>query len=94
LEVARIVFFVAIYSAEVHFGRAKQVLSRRDARPVRVRTLILWEVNDVALSRRMARPSLGYCEDGNLIFFPEATRWVQHEEVNEVNRHLLQLVLG
>jgi epoxide hydrolase 4 len=60
---------------------------------VRVRTLILWGVNDVALSRRMARPSLDYCDDGNLIFFPDATHWVQHEEAEEVNKQLLHLVL-
>jgi pimeloyl-ACP methyl ester carboxylesterase len=60
---------------------------------VRVRTLILWGVKDVALSRRMARPSLDYCEDGNLVFFPDATHWVQREEADEVNRHLLGLVL-
>ncbi len=59
---------------------------------VHVRTLILWGVNDVALSRRMARPSLDYCEDGNLIFFPDATHWVQHEEADEVNRRLLEFV--
>lgn len=60
---------------------------------VRVRTLILWGVKDVALTRRMARPSLDYCDDGNLIFFPDATHWVQREEADEVNRHLLELVL-
>jgi len=60
---------------------------------VRVRTLIMWGVKDVALSRRMARPSLDYCDDGRLIFFPDATHWVQHEEANEVNRHLLEFVL-
>jgi len=65
-----------------------------DEMRVRVRTLILWGVNDVALTRRMARPSLDYCEDGNLIFFPEATHWVQHEEADEVNRHLLGFVLA
>lgn len=59
---------------------------------VKVRTLILWGVQDFALSRRMARPSLDYCEDGNLIFFPEATHWVQREEADEVNRHLLELI--
>jgi pimeloyl-ACP methyl ester carboxylesterase len=59
---------------------------------VRVPTLMLWGVNDIALSRRMARPSLDYCEDGNLIFFPDATHWVQHEEAEEVNRHLLQFI--
>jgi epoxide hydrolase 4 len=60
---------------------------------VRVRTLMLWGVNDVALSRRMARPSLDYCEEGNLIFFPDATHWVQREEADEINRHLLEFVL-
>ena len=59
---------------------------------VRVRTLILWGVNDIALSRRMARPSLDYCDEGNLIFFPDATHWVQHEEADEVNRHLLSFI--
>ena len=66
----------------------------QDEMRVRVRTLILRGVSDIALTRRMARPSLAYCEDGNLIFFPEATHWVQHEEADEVNRRLLQLVLA
>lgn len=60
---------------------------------VPVRTLILWGVQDFALSRRMARPSLDYCEDGNLIFFPDASHWVQHEEADEMNRHLLNFIL-
>src|SRR5215207_5081050 len=60
---------------------------------VSVRTLILWGVNDVALSRRMARPSLDYCDDGHLIFLPDATHWVQHEEADDVNRHLLDFIL-
>jgi pimeloyl-ACP methyl ester carboxylesterase len=64
-----------------------------DAR-VRVRTLMLWGVNDIALTRRMARPSLDYCEDGNLIFFPDATHWVQREEADEVSRHLLEFVFS
>ena len=59
---------------------------------VRVRTLMLWGVKDAALSRRMARPSLDYCDDGNLMFFPDATHWVQHEESEEVNRRLLEFV--
>jgi epoxide hydrolase 4 len=60
---------------------------------VHVRTLMLWGVNDFALTRRMARPSLDYCDDGNLIFFPEATHWVQREEADDINRHLLEFVL-
>jgi pimeloyl-ACP methyl ester carboxylesterase len=57
---------------------------------VHVRTLMLWGVKDTALTYRMARPSIDYCEDGNLIFFPDATHWVQHEESEEVNKHLLE----
>jgi epoxide hydrolase 4 len=59
---------------------------------IQVPTLILWGVNDFALSRRMARPSLDYCDDGRLIFFPDATHWVQREEADEVNRHLLGFI--
>lgn len=61
---------------------------------VRVPTLMLWGVKDVALSYRMARPSLDYCAKGNLIFFPDATHWVQHEEAEEVNRHLVSFLTG
>ncbi|RPJ20484.1 MAG: alpha/beta hydrolase [Chloroflexi bacterium] len=59
---------------------------------VHIPTLMLWGVKDFALSYRMARPSLDYCEEGNLIFFPDATHWVQHEEADEVNRHLLNFI--
>jgi pimeloyl-ACP methyl ester carboxylesterase len=59
---------------------------------VRVRTLMLWGVKDRALTYRMARPSIDYCDEGNLIFFPDATHWVQHEEADEVNRHLLEFM--
>jgi len=60
---------------------------------VRVRTLMLWGVKDPALSYRMARPSIDYCDDGNLIFFPDATHWVQHEEPEVVNRQILNFLL-
>ena len=49
-------------------------------------------VKDVALSHRMARPSMDDCDDGKLLFFPEATHWIQREEADEVNQHLLDFV--
>lgn len=61
---------------------------------VHVPTLILWGAKDFALTYRMARPSLDYCDDSNLIFFPDATHWVQHEETDEVNRQLLTFLYG
>jgi pimeloyl-ACP methyl ester carboxylesterase len=61
---------------------------------VSIPTLILWGVKDLALSYRMARPSLDHCDEGNLIFFPDATHWVQHEEADEVNLHLLNFIFS
>lgn len=59
---------------------------------VKVRTLMLWGMKDVALSHRMARPSMDYVDDGSLIFFPEATHWVQHDEAEAVNHYLLDFL--
>ena len=59
---------------------------------VRVPTLMMWGMHDTALTHRMARPSMDYCKEGRLLFFPEATHWVQRDEAEEVNRHLLDFV--
>ena len=76
------------YRAAVHY----QIHMSEDV-CVKVPTLMLWGMKDFALSHRMARPSMDYCEDGRLLFFPEATHWVQRDEADEVNRHLLDFVL-
>jgi pimeloyl-ACP methyl ester carboxylesterase len=55
-----------------------------------VPTLILWGLKDKALSHRLARPSVDYCDDGKLILFPDDTHWVQHESAEEVNRWLIE----
>lgn len=60
---------------------------------VRVRTLMMWGMKDVALSHRMARPSMDYVDEGNLILFPETTHWVQHDEAEAVNHYLLDFIL-
>ena len=60
---------------------------------VNVPTLMLWAMKDFALSHRMARPSMDYCKDGKLLFFPDATHWVQHEEAEAVNHYLIDFVL-
>ena len=62
-----------------------------DAR-IRVPTLMMWGMKDTALSHRMARPSMDYCDEGNLIFFPEATHWVQHDEAESVNHYLIDFL--
>ncbi|HSF83295.1 MAG TPA: alpha/beta hydrolase [Anaerolineales bacterium] len=56
---------------------------------IQVPTLILWGENDIALSRRMAQPSLDLCESGKLVFYPGATHWVQHEESSKVIEQII-----
>lgn len=58
-------------------------------RRVTVPTLILWGKNDVALSHHMAQPSCDLCDNGLLVFFENATHWVQHDEAEGVNKALL-----
>lgn len=59
---------------------------------VKVPTLMMWGMHDVALSHRMARPSLDYCADGKLIFFEDASHWVQHDEGELVSQYLLEFL--
>ena len=60
---------------------------------IKIPTLILWGMKDVALTHRMARPSIDHCEDGRLILFPDHTHWVQHEAADEVNHYLIDFFL-
>jgi epoxide hydrolase 4 len=60
---------------------------------IKVPTLMMWGMQDAALSHRMARPSMDYVEEGNLILFPEATHWVHLDAAEEVNHYLLDFVL-
>ncbi|GAB4419258.1 MAG: alpha/beta hydrolase [Anaerolineales bacterium] len=59
---------------------------------VKVPTLMLWGMQDVALSHRMARLSIDYCEDGRLVLFEDASHWVQHDEAENVNLYLLEFL--
>jgi epoxide hydrolase 4 len=60
---------------------------------VKVPTLMMWGIKDTALTHRMARPSMDYVDEGNLILFPEATHWVQHDAADEVNHYLVDFIL-
>lgn len=59
---------------------------------IKVPTLMLWGENDVALGSDMAQPSIEMCEQGRLVFFPNATHWVQHDEPAAVNRMMLEFL--
>jgi len=59
---------------------------------IKVPTLMMWGMKDFAQSHRMARPSMDYVDEGNLILFPEATHWVQHDAAEEVNHYLIDFI--
>lgn len=59
-------------------------------RTVRVPTLILWGEHDRFLSSEMAEASLRYCTNADLLCFPDATHWLQHEEPARIAEHLIE----
>lgn len=78
-------------TAMLNWYRAAARQQRRMKRlgRIRVPTLMIWGVRDIALDRSLAEPSIALCDDGRLVFREEATHWVQHEEPETVNRLLL-----
>ena len=59
---------------------------------VNIPAMMIWGMKDVALSHRMARPSIDYCDEGSLVLFEEATHWVQHDEAEAVNQLLIEFL--
>ncbi len=57
-------------------------------------TRILWGVQDSFLLPVLARESLRYCLQGELIPFENATHWLQHEEPERVNELLKSFFLA
>lgn len=51
-------------------------------------TLVLWGEKDVALGKELAPPSVALCAEGELVFYPEASHWLQHDEAEAVNQQL------
>ncbi len=56
---------------------------------VRVPTLVVWGRQDTILSDAMVQPSLDFCDDGRVMWFDDATHWVNHEEREAVTEALL-----
>jgi len=71
--------------------RTDDTLFITDSR-IKVPTLIIWGVQDQFLKRDMAQRSLALCDDGRLVYFEDATHWVQHEKAGEVNTLLSEFL--
>jgi pimeloyl-ACP methyl ester carboxylesterase len=65
-----------------------------DSLRITVPTLLIWGAQDRFLGRELAQPSIDLCDDGRLVFFEEATHWVQHEESDQVNELIVKFLHG
>ena len=68
------------------FGRRG---SPRKSNTVQPPTLIIWGKKDPHLSYQMAPLSLEFCQDGELVYFEDASHWVQHDKGPEVSQLLI-----
>ncbi len=60
----------------------------RELPRITVPTLMLWGEKDIALEKSLAEESIQLCENGKIVFFPDATHWLQHDESAAVNQHI------
>jgi pimeloyl-ACP methyl ester carboxylesterase len=56
---------------------------------VRPPTTVIWGKRDFALRSVMAEESVALCEQGELIWLPDNTHWLQHEAPGQVNAILI-----
>jgi epoxide hydrolase 4 len=74
----------------IHWYRAAfRYRAKFPDRTVRVPTRILWGLRDRFLMAEMAQDSLRYCPQAELITFPEASHWLQHEEPARISQILV-----
>ncbi len=59
---------------------------------VTVPVLIIWGRKDKFLLPEGAEASLKICDNGQLVFVPEASHWVQHEEPEKVNNLIAEFI--
>lgn len=75
----------------IHWYRAVFRNRSKFADPrVRVPVKILWGKRDVALLFEMAQASLRYCDNAELIAFPDNSHWLHHEEPMRIAELLLE----
>ncbi|MBE2267524.1 MAG: alpha/beta hydrolase, partial [Anaerolinea sp.] len=66
-------------------GRGRDDGLFRSGARVKPPTLVIWGAQDRFLEREGGQQSLAYCDDGRVVYFEDATHWVQHEKAGEVN---------
>jgi len=63
-----------------------------DERRITLPVLVVWGDRDSALEPGLAEESASLCDTVEVVHLPEATHWLQHEEVDRVNALLLEFL--
>ncbi|MDE4086612.1 alpha/beta hydrolase [Planococcus maritimus] len=64
----------------------KGSLNQVPKKPIEIPVRMLWGIGDQFLSPMLAKESLKFCEDAELVWIGEATHWVHHEQPVIVNQ--------
>lgn len=80
------------YRSAIRSGFGTMIGSARPGPQISSPTLMLWGKKDVALSYEMAQPSIDLCEQGQLLYYENATHWLQHDEAEAVNQALVDFL--
>lgn len=68
----------------------REALSPPEIDPrIRPPTLVLWGRKDSILGEEMVEPSVAHCDDGRIVWFDDATHWINHEERPKITAELL-----
>jgi pimeloyl-ACP methyl ester carboxylesterase len=78
----------AFRSAVRNLSKARKMPDVR----VRVPTLMLWGAKDIALSNELVQPSIGLCDDGRVVYYEDATHWVQHDQASQITQDILDFI--
>jgi len=84
-------------TAIINWYRAAIQINSREASiyetaTIRPETLILWGEQDKALELGLVEASLNKCEKGKVIYFADGTHWINRDNADEVNNHLLDFL--
>jgi pimeloyl-ACP methyl ester carboxylesterase len=74
----------------INWYRALRLMRRTEPSRITVPVRILWGEQDRFLLPGLARESLRYCDKADLIRFPTASHWIQHEEPERVSELLIE----
>lgn len=80
-------------SSMLNWYRAAKYMKEEEQMIVACPVLILWGKLDSTLLPKIAEENLHYCIDGQIKYFDDATHWIQHEKVEEINDAITQFIL-